>query len=116
MLINLLADAVRHGEPPVVLTAERVGGPVCIALRDHGAGAPAERLSSLFERLVGDSDHPASVGLGKWIVRLLVEAHGGHLGYEPADPGARFVVTLPDGGGGGAGEGASTGTSQLSGR
>ena len=116
VLINLLANAVRHGAPPVVLTAESVGDAVRIAVRDHGVGVPADRLPSLFERLVGDSDHPASVGLGMWIVRLLVEAHGGHLGYEPAEPGARFVVTLPDGEGAGERERVTTATSRLAGR
>jgi signal transduction histidine kinase len=110
VLINLLANAVRHGKPPVVLSAERVGAAVRIEVRDHGGGVPVERLPALFERLVGDSDHPESVGLGMWIVRLLVEAHGGHLGYEPAEPGARFVVTLPDG------DAGARGTSQPSGR
>jgi signal transduction histidine kinase len=97
VLINLITNAVRHGEPPVLLAAERVGETVRIVVRDHGGGVPVDRVPALFERLVGDSDHPESVGLGMWIVRLLVEAHGGHVAYEPAAPGARFVVTLPDG-------------------
>ena len=97
VLINLVTNAVRHGEPPVLVTAERAGGTVRIAVRDHGPGVPAHRRAALFERLVGDSDHPESVGLGMWIVRLLVEAHGGSVTYEPAEPGARFVVTLPVG-------------------
>jgi signal transduction histidine kinase len=95
VLINLVANAVRHGEPPVVVTAERGEGTVRIAVRDHGPGVPERRRAALFERLVGDSDHPDSVGLGMWIVRLLVEAHGGAVVYEPALPGARFTVSLP---------------------
>jgi signal transduction histidine kinase len=97
VLINLLTNAVRHGEPPVLLTAERVGDAVQIVVRDHGPGVPEHRRDVLFERLVGDADHPDSVGLGMWIVRLLVEAHGGCVAYEPAAPGARFTVSLPDG-------------------
>jgi signal transduction histidine kinase len=98
VLINLVANAVRHGQPPVLVTAERVGETIRIAVRDHGSGVPEHRLPALFERLVGDADHPESVGLGMWIVRLLVEAHGGEIAYEPADPGARFTVSLPAGG------------------
>lgn len=96
VLVNLIANAVRHGQPPVQVTAEGVDHTVRIAVRDHGPGVPAERQAALFERLGGDSDHPDSVGLGMWIVRLLVEAHGGAVAYESADPGARFVVSLPD--------------------
>lgn len=66
-------------------------------MRDHGTGVPDERKATLFDRLGGDSAHPESVGLGMWIVRLLVEAHGGDVVYEPADPGARFTVRIPSG-------------------
>ncbi len=97
VLINLITNAVRHGEPPVVVTADRADHTVRIVVRDHGPGVPADRRAALFERLVGDSDHPESVGLGMWIVRLLVEAHGGAVSYEPAAPGARFTVSLPAG-------------------
>ena len=98
VLINLLTNAVRHGRPPVVVTAERDDAAVRIAVRDHGPGVPPERQAALFGRLVGDSDHPDSVGLGMWIARLLVEAHGGEVSYAPAAPGACFTVSLPVGG------------------
>ena len=97
VLINLIANAIRHGQPPVVVTAERADTTVRITVRDHGPGVPEHRRAALFERLAGDSDHPDSVGLGMWIVRLLVEAHGGDVAYEPAAPGARFTVSLPAG-------------------
>jgi signal transduction histidine kinase len=97
VLVNLIANAVRHGQPPVLVTAERVDHAVRIAVRDHGPGVPPDRRATLFHRLGGDADHPGSVGLGMWIVRLLVEAHGGTVDYEPADPGAVFTVSLPAG-------------------
>lgn len=97
VLVNLVANAVRHGQPPIHVTAESVGHTVRIAVRDHGPGVPPQRQAALFDRFGGDSDHPDSVGLGMWIVRLMVEAHGGTVGYEPADPGARFTVSLPAG-------------------
>jgi signal transduction histidine kinase len=98
VLVNLLTNAVRHGGPPVVLSAEPVDEAVRITVRDHGPGVPEHRRDALFQRLAGDSDHPDSVGLGMWIVRLLVEAHGGTVTYEDAAPGARFTVTLPSDG------------------
>jgi signal transduction histidine kinase len=97
VLVNLIANALRHGQPPVDVTAEQVGDTVRIVVRDHGPGVPPERGLALFERLGGDADHPDSVGLGLWIVRLLAEAHGGSVAYEPAEPGARFTVSLPAG-------------------
>jgi signal transduction histidine kinase len=95
VLINLTTNALRHGQPPIVISAEANGQDARIEVRDHGAGVPPTRVATLFNRLGGDADHPESVGLGMWIVRLLAEAHGGSVAYEPAGPGARFAVTIP---------------------
>jgi signal transduction histidine kinase len=104
MLVNLTTNALRHGSPPVFLTAEERDGFVRLVVRDHGAGVPEPVRPRLFERFGGDGGRggsptpgsdAGSVGLGLWIVRLLAEAHGGSIGYEPAAPGARFVLSLP---------------------
>lgn len=97
ILVNLTANALRHGRPPILISAHRNDHSVQIEVRDHGTGVPAHLEDKLFGRLQGDSDHPDSIGLGMWIVRTLVEAHGGTVTYRPADPGARFCVRLPTG-------------------
>lgn len=97
VLTNLLQNAVRHGGPPVIVSAEQRGHTVRVVVRDHGPGAPESDRDTLFERLGSHAVRSDSVGLGLWIVRLLVEAHGGDVAYEPAEPGARFVVSLPVG-------------------
>lgn len=97
VLVNLIANAVRHGRPPVIVTAEDTDDAVRIHVRDHGPGVPAHRRPGLFDRLGGDSDDAESVGLGMWIVRLLTEAHGGTVSYERVEPGALFTVSLPRG-------------------
>jgi signal transduction histidine kinase len=96
ILVNLTTNALRHGRPPVDISAHREDHTVRIDVRDHGSGVPEHVEGRLFGRLEGDSDHPESVGLGMWIVRLLVEAHGGTISYQPANPGARFRISLPD--------------------
>jgi signal transduction histidine kinase len=69
------------------------GETVELSVRDHGPGLPPEVRERLFEEFAaGDSE---GVGLGLAIVRQLAEAHGGDVRYEDADPGARFIVTLP---------------------
>jgi signal transduction histidine kinase len=95
ILVNLTTNAMRHGEPPVVVTATRVDGQVLLAVRDHGGGVPEARRDGLFGRYSAVGPDRDSVGLGLWIVRELAEAHGGEVRYEPAAPGARFVVALP---------------------
>jgi signal transduction histidine kinase len=96
MIINLVTNALKHGEPPVVVSAHRDGTVLTIAVRDHGSGVPEERQEALFTRFHGASPSPESVGLGLWVVRQLARAHGGDVRYESADPGARFVIALPD--------------------
>ncbi len=94
MLVNLIGNAVRHGAAPIRVDAEAGGSTVSIAVRDHGRGVPEASVGGLFTRY-GGSGAANSAGLGLWIVRELARAHGGDLTYEPADPGARFVITLP---------------------
>jgi signal transduction histidine kinase len=94
VLYNLVVNALRHGEPPVVITGRAGPDGVEIAVEDQGDGVPEEDLPFLFERFSTADRAPNSVGLGLWIVRTLVEAHGGTVRYERRG-GARFVVTLP---------------------
>lgn len=93
---NLLGNAVRHGRPPVRVTLSEAGGMVELVVADRGEGVPPDREAALFDAFsAGPSD--GSVGLGLWMSRLLVEAHGGTVVHE-RDPGAgetRFRVRLP---------------------
>jgi signal transduction histidine kinase len=96
ILYNLVINALRHGQPPVVISARTRDGEVEIAVEDHGDGVPEADVPFLFERFSTADRAPHSVGLGLWIVRTLVEAHDGTVHYE-RPRGARFVVTLPAG-------------------
>ncbi len=99
VLVNLVGNALHHGAPPVVVSTIESSGPstdrVTIVVSDAGPGVPDALVDRLFEPFAaGESD--AAVGLGLWIVRVLVEAHGGRVSYEPASGGgACFVVELP---------------------
>lgn len=95
ILYNLTNNALRHGRPPVVISAEADGERIDLAVRDHGDGVPEGEVAHLFDRFSSADHSPHSVGLGLWIVKLLTESHGGSVRYEPAHPGARFVVTIP---------------------
>jgi signal transduction histidine kinase len=97
VLVNLTNNARRHGSGPVVVDARREGTDVLVTVRDHGPGVRPEDLQRLFTRLARGRAGTDSVGLGLWIVRTLTEAHGGSVSHEPAEPGARFVVRLPQG-------------------
>lgn len=96
MIINLTTNALHHGEPPIQIAARRDGPLLTLEVRDHGSGVAEEQVRQLFARYRGTDPSPESVGLGLWVVRQLALAHGGDVRYEPAEPGARFVLTLPD--------------------
>jgi PAS domain S-box-containing protein len=96
---NLLANAVKYGAGrPVEVVAEGDGANARIVVRDEGIGiAPEdqERIFRRFERAV-PTWHYGGLGLGLWIVRNLVEAHGGDIrvSSEPGR-GSSFDVSLP---------------------
>jgi signal transduction histidine kinase len=102
VMVNLVTNAVRYGDPPFRIEAERRGDAVHVTFRDHGPGVPVEERSELFEPFRTESDQ-GSVGLGLAIVHALIEAMGGTVSYEANRPrGACFRVVLPAGGPAGA--------------
>lgn len=99
-LVNLLANAVRYGRPPVVLTTGTDGSEAWLAVTDHGEGVPEEFVGELFQRFAraspGVAGRHAGTGFGLYLVRRLAEANGGRVGYVRAPGGgACFTLTLP---------------------
>jgi two-component system sensor histidine kinase MtrB len=96
---NLLANAVRHGAPPVAVSAERANGELRVTIEDRGPGVSDEFVGSLFERFTrGATRSSEGAGLGLSIAQTYARAHGGTLTYERASPqGARFRLVLPGG-------------------
>ncbi|HEU0034395.1 MAG TPA: ATP-binding protein [Kofleriaceae bacterium] len=95
VLINLVDNAVKHGAPPIEISARREGGTIELAVRDHGPGIPVDAAPRLFDKFVRASTAPGA-GLGLAVVRAIVEAHGGTVAAADAPGGgARFVVRMP---------------------
>jgi signal transduction histidine kinase len=98
---NLLANAITHGgETPVSVIVGREGEAVTIAIHNGGVPIPRELLPRIFEPLArgggkyGGWGH--SIGLGLFIVRAVVLAHGGDIQVRSsADRGTTFTVSLP---------------------
>ena len=107
VLSNLLENAVRHGAGTVTLTIMPVlealtegvepSAAVAVAVSDEGEGIDDEDLQRVFTRFWHGS-RQGGTGLGLYLVRGLVEAHGGsvQVGRGPAG-GAQFRFTLPAG-------------------
>jgi len=95
-IINLLANALdatpRDGHAMVRCGA---GEAITIAVEDDGYGVPQERREGLFQRF-GGGHFRGGTGLGLYIVRRIVEKHGGTVAYAPREPrGSTFTISLP---------------------
>jgi signal transduction histidine kinase len=99
MLSNLVANALRYGEPPVTVTARRRDTHLRLAVEDRGEGVRHEFVPHLFDRFSRSAEARGRAdgsGLGLAIARAYARAHGGDIVYEAAMPhGARFEVVLP---------------------
>ena len=93
---NLLSNAVRHGAPPFVVTAERRGMHLRVAVSDRGPGVAEELRPRLFERFARGDDANGT-GLGLAIARTYARAHGGDIVYDVDAGGSRFVLIVPQG-------------------
>jgi two-component system phosphate regulon sensor histidine kinase PhoR len=96
---NLIDNAVKYGGgTPVTVRAYRIEKRVRLAVADSGPGIPKGQEDRVFERFYridsGRSRDRGGSGLGLAIVKSQVEAMGGHVWLEHAEPGARFVIEL----------------------
>ena len=99
VLANLLGNAVkftpRGGR--ILVAAERQEGVLSLSVSDTGPGIPGEDLLRVFERFwQGNAGDRRGTGLGLYISRSIVEAHGGRIWAESAaGQGSTFHVRLP---------------------
>ncbi|MEZ0230694.1 MAG: sensor histidine kinase [Planctomycetota bacterium] len=96
---NLLSNAVKFGAgKPIRIAVEADQLHARLVVEDHGIGIRLEdrgRIFERFERAVSERSF-GGLGLGLWIVRQIVEAHGGEVTVESQlGAGARFKVELP---------------------
>lgn len=97
VLLNLLANALRHTPAEGAISIEVQSGPqrIVIRVRDNGSGIAPEELPHIFERFQKGAGSRGS-GLGLAIARKLVLAHGGDIGIESAPGrGTEVTVSLP---------------------
>lgn len=92
IVINALEAMPDGGELAIAL--EPVAGAARISVRDTGPGIPAELLDRIYEMRVTSKSGGSGVGL--YVARSVVEAHGGTIHVRSADgAGTQFTVTLP---------------------
>ncbi|MEW2625258.1 ATP-binding protein [Streptomyces sp. NPDC048106] len=102
VLSNLLENAVRHGEGTVTIDITPTASPregedtgTSVTVSDEGPGIPEESMNRVFTRFWRGSKR-GGTGLGLYIVKGIVEAHGGTITVGRArGGGAEFRFTLP---------------------
>jgi signal transduction histidine kinase len=96
---NLLSNAMKYGpSKPITVRCEQRGGQLVLSCEDHGIGIALEdreRVFRRFERAVSERNY-AGLGLGLWITKELVAAHGGTITVaSEVGRGSTFTVSLP---------------------
>jgi signal transduction histidine kinase len=97
MLVNLLGNAAKYapGAPVTVRVREQDSWAV-VTVQDEGPGIPPSLRSNLFERYTRhEKTSPSGLGLGLFIVRQMVEAHGGTIEVHCPERGTRFEMRFP---------------------
>lgn len=101
IFVNLLSNALKYSpaESAVTIGARVVPDGVAISVRDRGQGIAADEVPHIFDRYFraqhADRSKTEGLGLGLYITRLLVQAHGGRVTVESTPgQGSTFTVTL----------------------
>jgi PAS domain S-box-containing protein len=100
---NLVANAINYGreDTAIQVRCEDQDGEVQLHVTNQGEPIPAELIPVLFEpfsRGVGDAQTNKRLGLGLYIVKLIVDAHGGRVDVRSTEAeGTTFTVALPRG-------------------
>ena len=99
---NLVSNAIKFGAgSPIMLTAyDPENGVIKVQVADHGIGmsnADQERMLEDFDDIILTTDHrKGGFGVGLWLARNLVEAHGGYLEiFSESGAGTTITMYLP---------------------
>ncbi len=101
ILTNLLENAAKYSAEgmPIRIVVAASGEGVALSVEDHGHGIPPEEIPRLFDRYYRTSrarEQRRGLGLGLYIARGLVEAHGGRISIRSSPGlGSTFEVWLP---------------------
>lgn len=99
VLVNLIENAVKYANQSVLkLIARRVDSRVDIIVADNGPGIGADRIDQIFDRFsrATTSRSISGMGIGLYIVKSIIEAHGGNIVVESEEgEGTKFTASLP---------------------
>ena len=99
---NIIGNAIKQTSPnlrEIIITLKALAKTIQIEVRDNGAGIAKENLKKIFKQFISiNTDYSVTgTGLGLFISRRIVEAHGGSINAqsEGVGKGSTFVIDLP---------------------
>jgi signal transduction histidine kinase len=102
VLLNLLGNAIKYSPKggEVALSAKRLKEKAMVSVTDHGIGIPREQLPHIFDKYhraaSGREGGVRGAGLGLFVTKSIVEAHGGRIWAESSEgEGTTLIFTLP---------------------
>ena len=89
-----------EADSEIVIELERSGSMAQLSVADNGPGIPDEEKSRIFDKFYRGmnkiADNRRSLGLGLYLCKAIIEAHGGKISVKDKEPkGAVFSFTLP---------------------
>lgn len=95
---NLISNAIKYAKSRVQIDFEMKNKEIIFAINDDGLGVPKEQRKYLFQKFFRAKNVKESkiegTGLGLYIVKAIVEAHGGKVWFEPKKQGSIFYVSV----------------------
>lgn len=101
VIANFLTNAIKYSPAggDIAVLVERQADKARVAVTDRGIGVPANAVSRLFERYFrapGSEKAAKGIGLGLYVTKRLVEAHGGTVAVQSeVGKGSTFSFTIP---------------------
>ena len=99
IVANLIGNAMKHAAScKITVTVESADAKARLIVEDQGSGIAQQDQERIFERYerATSIDHVGGLGLGLYITRQIVEAHGGTIRVESeVGKGSKFIVELP---------------------
>lgn len=98
VITNLLSNAVKYSPSggQIDLAIHIAGDEARVTVQDHGLGIPEDKQPHVFERFFRAVEEGGGLGIGLYVCRGIVEAHGGRIWLESKEgSGSTFFFTLP---------------------
>ncbi len=101
VVINLLDNAIRYNPPDknIIIEIRSSGSWLIVSVRDFGKGIPADKQKTIFDKYMRVDENEEGTGLGLYISRKIIEAHGGQIRVQSPllnmNKGTEFTFTLP---------------------